>query len=171
MSYVDVNSEFDANQQEHYEKEKGYDSDQGLVDTITEGTVSIPSTAEYAAQQHYDEQNEVSQLVKEEQAFEAVNQRFAVRVNTNASRQVRFRTYTLTAAMGPIRILDDKDKRGDTVITVASGGPFSIGNDASVTAGGAATALVVGGRTVRTQDELWAVTGVTVTFDVQEEFD
>jgi hypothetical protein len=143
---------------------------QGLVNTITEDTQSVPHSFEYHAGALNDEQRMVRQGVEEEFRFQATKDQDVDTVSINYSGEIRFRTYQLTPAMGAVRVVDDKRFRGDTVISVQTGGPVYIGSSSDIAVGGLNTILVTGSRTMRTRRELWVVVGVNTTIDVQEEF-
>lgn len=120
------------------------------------------------------------------QAIDAERERYfdlnkgVLRVNTNKSGGIQFRTYQITAAMGPVLIVKEKENRGNLIINCLTTGEFVwIGDNPGITPGGSNTVAVVGNvslyapRIVRTRKEIWAVTDsdTAVTFDVQEEFD
>jgi len=147
------------------------DPTQGLVDSITQGTQSVTPERGHEAEAMNEEQRQASAQVKQEQEYQTQQDREVSRVSTNYSRQVNLRTYNLIPGVA-VRILDDKPMRGDAVITVVAGGPIAISREASPVIRGLNTVAIVGSRTIRTSEELYAITDVAATvIDIQEEFD
>lgn len=120
-------------------------------------------------------QQMVEDAVNQERRRYADINKGVLRVNSNKSGAIQFRTYQITAAIGAVLIVKEKDSRGDTVITNFGGEPIFIGAHPGLVPNGSDTVQVAGGasRTIRTRAQLWAVTGsaTAIQFDVQEEFD
>lgn len=129
------------------------------------------ATREYEAASLNEEQREVRDGLAAERAFQdQARKDNVVTVDTNYSRQVRFRRYAL-AANAVLRICENKPNRGDLVITVVSGGPCSVGTSPGITPNGLDTAIVTGSRTIRTSERLYVTTDqVACIVDIQEEF-
>jgi hypothetical protein len=115
----------------------------------------------------------IKQVLDAERAGWEAQKRSAVRVTTNLSGEVQFKTLRITAQA--VMITQEKELRGDTVIVNQGSEDVSIGLHAGIMASGTDTVLIAGGgsRTIRTKRALWAIcgAGLSTTIDTQEEFD
>lgn len=136
-------------------------------------TYSVPSDAVAVRAMLQSFQDTLQEIQRETRLLQELRGA-GLRVNTNLSGEVLFTRYQITAQSYNVAIQIARSKmfRGDTIIRVAAGGPLYIGTHPGLYVAGLNTGEIgaVETRTVRTNSNLWAVAGVDVTFDVQEEF-